>query len=308
VEAGELAREKTSSVQVSLGPDAFTLVARRFGESKHVHLHFEAAGALAGSQVGAGNLLIPIASQEGPVTIAVLEESPGSIKLDLDGDGRMDIHLVHTAGTGDLGSDGRQDHLHYLDAYDPEKVRVAHAYMRVTGGAWQVPEAIDNLKNPPPDSAVPPATRAPVQGNLPSEGSRPLRLGSDTDWELRIDADGDRQKELLLRFHQKAAGEPVTITAVQVSTGYSWSFTAETLPTQSPLSMDPLLVRTGDSRAQILGRFQAGVSAQILKAGERGFISQKMVESWKALSEEMIQLDPFGKVPRRTSPSRQAGG
>ena len=248
VDARDLEREKTVSALVNLGPDAFNLVGRRFGESNKVHLHFEGAGSLGESQLGTGSLLVPIASHEGPVTIAVLEQALGSIKLDLDGDGQMDVHLVHTAGTGDREPDGTQPHIHYIDAYDRDKVRVGHAQFRVRGAAWEVPAAIDNLKNPPPDSAVPPANRSPEQGDLPTEGAKPILLDSYTDWELRIDADGDRQKELLLRFHQKEAGAPVTITVVQVSTAYSSSFTAETIPTQSPMFMSPKLVRTGDGK------------------------------------------------------------
>jgi hypothetical protein len=242
IDPGELGREKTASAEITLGPDALTLVARRFGESKKVQLHVEGGN----QQIGLGNLLIPVASQEGPVTLTILEQGVGFIAVDLDGDGQMDARLVHTAGTGDREPDGTQDHLHYLDAYDRDKVKVAHAFFKVRGGSWQVPDPIDNLKNPAPDSAVPPAHQAPAQGNLPTEGSRPIQLASGTDWELRIDGDGDRQKELLLRFHQADTGKPVDVTAIQVSSGDSSSFQIGADQSQSPGFLDPVLAQASD--------------------------------------------------------------
>jgi len=241
--AQEIDAEKTATAQVSLGPDAFTLVARRFGESKKVHLHFEGTSE---HQVGLGNLLIPIASEEGPVSLAILSQQQGSIEVDLDGDGKMDARLVHTAGVDDVEPDGTQDHIHYLDAFDGDKFRVAHAMLKVRGKPWQVPVEIDNLKNPPPDSASAPLGRAPEQGNSPTEGSKPVQLASGNDWELRIDADGDRQKELLLRFHQKDSGKPVGVDLIQVSTGASSHFEIGTSEDQSPSFLDPVVVRAAD--------------------------------------------------------------
>ena len=242
LEAGELEREASTACLVALGGDTFHLRARRFGTSNSVHLRLDAD---AGEQHGQSNLLVPFASPEAPVRIALVAQSDGELLVDLDGDGQSDLRLVHTAVAREPDEDASQVHEHAVHAYDPEDVRVASARFSVRGEPWEVSPGMDAGDNPPPASAPTPPGQSPAQEDRPTEGSQPIRLHGG-DWEIRIDGDGDRHKELLFRFHQEDWGAPVRITAIQLSSGWSASFSALASESNDPAHMEPTLDRAAD--------------------------------------------------------------
>ena len=239
LDAAELARVQVSSAALQLGPDSFTLGARRFAESDEVQLFLEGAGATRISGGDNPNILVPMHKSFATVALKLLKVSGRQIEVDLDGDGEADVRLVHTANASDPVQ-GTRLHRHALSAYDRHGVNVGAAYVHVVGEPWDVPVELDRAKTPLPASQPTPSVVAPIQGDVPLEGSvtHTLRGG---DREIRVDLDGDRRKEILLRFHGE---NPTTITATQLSSGASHSFQ---LTSQSGKAMlSPLVVHTSE--------------------------------------------------------------
>jgi Domain of unknown function (DUF4157) len=255
--------ERVVSTALSFNGDAFTLRARRHGDSDQVVLSIA-------SKVGAEQVLVPLAAPapsakpssqaaapaaadadaaRAPLSLRVLHDDGRALSVDLDGDGRPDVAFLHTVlapqrssssfGHEDLSFDGSFDgsfgasfggsrdgaapepsYVHTFTAYDRDAVLVGRIVHKLPGApAGAIPPEQDAIKSPVPDGHAVPDGRAPVQGDVPGETSRAVRHAAK-DWELRIDGDGDRAKELLLRLVPGTASadhQPYALHVIQLS-------------------------------------------------------------------------------------------
>lgn len=242
----EQARIRKATASINLGPDTFTLSARRLGESNRVHLHFNSTNH---SEDGYGaNLAMEVpTATAGPVTLVLLSQSETGFEADLDGDGHADIRVVHTARTSTPRSDGSQDHTHFIDIYDLNGTRVDRTWFVVTGEEWNVPAAIDRELSPPPDSEPASGATAPMQSDLPTEATEPTRLAGG-DYELRVDSDGDRYKDLVIRISHPRPTDRIGITISQISSGKSVTITTPGDELNAIGTMNPRIVRIADGR------------------------------------------------------------
>ncbi|HEU5056525.1 MAG TPA: DUF4157 domain-containing protein, partial [Kofleriaceae bacterium] len=242
LDAAELARVEVSRASLQLGPDSFTLGARRFAESDEIQLFLEGAGATRISGGLDPNILVPMHKSFGKVAVKLLKVNGRDIEVDLDGDGEADARLVHTADTSDPVQ-GNRLHKHALHAYDRHGVNVGAAWVHVVGEPWDAPAELNRAKTPLPASQPTASVVAPTQGDVPLEGSitHTLRGG---DREIRVDLDGDRRKEMLLRFHGE---NPTTVTVTQLSSGTSHSLQLTSKSGKGTLS--PVVVRTSEGRS-----------------------------------------------------------
>ncbi|MEZ4363203.1 MAG: DUF4157 domain-containing protein [Kofleriaceae bacterium] len=244
-------QEQVVSTRLRFGGDEFTLRARRHGDSSRVVVAIS-------SKSGDDQVIVPVkppsvaaaataAAKPGtprepearaPLRLKVLKNDGRDLHLDLDGDGQLELALVHTVrapnlapgralmldpGFDDLGAGKPPEppsYVHTFSAYDADGVRVGDLVHKLPGYPGAVPANQDAFKSPPPGGAAMPASRQPVQGDVPGETSRGVRHPA-RDWELRLDGDGDRGKELLLRFIPGPAGDPrpYSLYVVQLSTG-----------------------------------------------------------------------------------------
>ncbi len=206
-------REHVAATQLTLNKDTFTLRARRHGDSNRVVL------SLAHER-GDSMVMVPLKSgAPARLSIAVLKNDGRDIDVDLDGDGQADAKLIHTVNAvqsrgmgmrgpsldryGDFGipmiPDEGDYYIHNVAAYDTDGVRVGTLIHKIPGYAGTIPPAQDEHKNPAPAGAAMPDDRAPLQGDVPGEAPVAVKHAA-RDWEIRIDADGDRTKEILLRM------------------------------------------------------------------------------------------------------------
>jgi hypothetical protein len=216
----ELAAERTVSVPVALGPDKATLTARRFGDSGRVLLTFDSEHRRASSRP---SLLVPFTGKQLAPRIA--SQSAGSFELDLDGDRKTDIRIVDTIRKPrPIGSKDHPEEVrwHDLEARDADGHHLSSATFVVAGPPVAIPEAMRDK----PKTGSPAWTDAKAP---PHQGDVAIQRSQAVGTELRIDADGDRRKELVLRFHRD--GDDVVTEVVQVATGVS-----HTLAKRVPLS------------------------------------------------------------------------
>jgi hypothetical protein len=230
-------QERVVSARFEVNGEAFTLRARRHGDSDQVVLSIV-------SKVGERQVLVtvPAAEPSGPAAakagkkpggdgeevaraalqLKIVHHDGRAMSIDLDGDGRPDAAFIHTVhapsarghfeplmfGSDDLRVDpdaGKVFTIHTFTAYDRDAVSVGAIVHKMEGWPAQpIPLDQDASKNPPPQGHAVPDERGPQQGDLPGETSRAISHTAK-DWELRIDGDGDRAKELLLRFVPGAA-------------------------------------------------------------------------------------------------------
>lgn len=265
--------ERVASTHLDLNGDAFALRARRHGDSNAVVL------SLAHAQ-GEDQVIVPLeGDRPGRITLAVLRSDGRDIELDLDGDGQLDARLVHTVhaprrrGSGmrpslgglddPLRSGGRDDdfYVHDLAAYDRDGVRVGTMVQKLPGTPGAIPPAQDAALSPAPAGASRPDDRAPIQGDLPGETPRAVQH-SARDWELRIDGDGDRTKEIVLRFAPRPAGvdqpQPYAMSVTQLSSGATagQSFTLSAEQARAFDAIGPQLVTATDG--ETAARIQLG--------------------------------------------------
>jgi hypothetical protein len=261
---GSSAQDRVASAKLALGSDAFTVRARRHGDADAVVLGLRSERGGAEEQV-----IVPLpkskakagAAQEvKPLTLRVLSSGGREIRLDLDGDGEAEATLIHTMRSTEpprpAGTTGPRpipllgkpsEHEHFLAVYDEAGVRTRDMRFRLPGSAGKIPEAQDAAKNPPPDGAPVPDSAEPVQGDSFHESSRAVRNVErpHRDWELRIDGDGDRGKELLLRFIPTSTsidvskGRTYTLKVIQLSSGASASATFS-LSADQALQFEPV--------------------------------------------------------------------
>lgn len=205
--------EHVAASQLTLNNDHFTLRARRHGDSKQVVLSLM-------HERGDSLVMVPLKSGA-PIklSMSILRNDGREIEVDLDEDGRADAKLIHTVnavqppggrmgmshpsidimgGFGGARGEGPY-YIHNVAAYDADGVRVGTMVHKMLGYAGVIPPAQDERQNPAPKGNAMPDDRAPLQGDIPGEGPTAFKHLAG-DWEIRIDADGDRTKELLLRI------------------------------------------------------------------------------------------------------------
>jgi hypothetical protein len=262
----ELAREKVMRHElVGPGPDKLALLARRLGDSDQVHIRIEAAKGGAKAITPDPNLVAPLPPECKKVELAVLGDDGRTIEIDLDGDKKSNLRLVHTIKA--TARDAEQLRSHIFNAYDPQGVLVDSARHAVLGKPVAIPAALDDGVAPAPKSAPLPADRAAAQGDVPLEASVAIkREGGDI--ELRIDGDGDRRKELALRFHTDDADagaglRKLQISVVQLSSGTAHTFTEHVLG-EYVERLQPVVAAVADGHGPAVIEVARGLSDRTL--------------------------------------------
>jgi hypothetical protein len=176
--------------------DTFTLDAHRYGDASAV------AVTLRGSDIpNPQTFVVPVDGELTTVGAKVVSNDGHTIKIDLNGDGKADVTLVHTVEQ--QSHDGvHSQRIHHFRQFDKDGVVVGPRdglqYANF-GPPLAIPAAQDEGKAAALASKEAPATRPPQQGDV--LGELPKALASPGDViEMRVDGDGDRTKELVLRF------------------------------------------------------------------------------------------------------------
>ncbi len=185
------------SVQtVKLLGASFQVKARRFGDSDKVQLRVD---PLDGESPKSSTALVPVKAPFAALGVKILKNDGRSIKLSLDKDGSEDAMLVHTVGATDEPGGSKQQRVHHLRTFDKEGMLLGEAETVHHGAKIKIPHAQDELGNKPDTDKEWPATRPPQQDDIAGETSKVFDRPGGIH-EMRIDGDGDRGKELLLRF------------------------------------------------------------------------------------------------------------
>lgn len=283
-------REAIASRKIKLLRDEFMLRARRHGDSGEVVL------GIVNAQ-GEHQVIVPLkGGAPKRLGVEVLQDDGRTLSIDLDCDGKPDATLVHTmrqfpppsatgryrgghlsrgritggiAGGVGVGVDPLErdpSYVHEIASYDPGGVLLGRMIQKMPGYPGVIPPEQDANKTPPPDGAAQPADKAPQQPEL-LPGQVPEAIQSTgKDWELRIDGDGDRTAELLLRFVPLAHFEPgkpanYTLRATQISSGVSaegpFSLTADQALQMN--AFGPQLTRAADGHT--FGEMDLGAGA-----------------------------------------------
>ncbi len=209
--------DRVSSQQLKLNGDEFELKARRFGDTNQVVLHLASASA---DKVTNANGLVPMKADIKSLGIKMLKNDGRTINLSLDQDKSSDVQLIHTVSAAD-DPDAGQRRIHYLRAFDADGILLHTFEALVLGNKVDIPEAQDESKNKPDTNKEWPANRPPAQEDTPGEVTTTIERSGGI-FEMRIDGDGDRGKELLVRFKagKLDKGElEVRVEMVQISSG-----------------------------------------------------------------------------------------
>lgn len=259
-------REAIATRKIKLLEDEFTLRARRHGDADGVVVSLSNA-------LGEHQVVVPAKIDPSKrLAIDLVKDDGRTLVLDLDCDGKPDATLIHTMrqypppGTGRyrggyLGGIGNDIdfqepdpyYVHEVAAYDLGGVLLGRMTQKMPGYPGAIPPGQDAIKTPAPAGAAQPATKAPQQEDLlPGQVPEAIQ-SSGRDWELRVDGDGDRTMELLLRFipaQPNEYGKPqkFTLRATQLSSGVTgegdFVLTAEQAASMNALG--PRLTRAAD--------------------------------------------------------------
>jgi hypothetical protein len=209
-------RETPVTKHIDLLGDGFDFTARRIGTTSQVQLHV--AGPME-----RGSIDDPILNRDPNDTIP-LPAAPKALSLDivgrgrdlmidLDGDHEPDIHLVHTAWAKPMPN-GKEQRVHLLRSFDMSGVFLKEHMFSKLGAPVAIPKDQDEVTRKPDLTKEWPANRPPAQADIPGEPME-VAYGPNGMRELRIDGDGDRSKELLLRFSYRDAGQ-VHMQVIQI--------------------------------------------------------------------------------------------
>ncbi|HEY6176600.1 MAG TPA: hypothetical protein VIX73_19225, partial [Kofleriaceae bacterium] len=213
-----LAREQQVAATTRFLGDEFQLKARRFGDTNQVQLHVIGPTTQPNADADA---MVTLANAPKTLTLKIVKNDGRDLHIDLDGDGKPDAFFVHTAVAEDQGK--LQDRTHILRQFDADGVFIGRDHVfAALGPPVKIPDAQSEAKAKPDLDKEAPASRAPAQGDRP--GEIPEHAGGPGNVrEIRIDGDGDRHKELLLRFKPGAPDAaqdlPVTMHVRMIATG-----------------------------------------------------------------------------------------
>jgi hypothetical protein len=177
---------------ITLAGSRITLQAQRFGTTNQVQLRVS-----GGDTPGHNPDHLVSFERLDHVGLTVLRNTGRELHIDLDANGQPDVRLVHTI------EDSGGLRIHHFRSFTPDGLFLGdhQAWTRDVG--TPIPDEQNEATHRPDTSLEWPATRPPGQadiaGELPVAITRP---GGIT--ELRIDADGDRDKDILMRFHVEA--------------------------------------------------------------------------------------------------------
>jgi hypothetical protein len=209
-------------LEVTLAGDRFKLRARRVGDTNNVDVTFEYTGK---EQVNRKTSWMRVLREDKleRLSLRALVNDGRNLHLDLSGDGKADLLLVHTVDAQTSGDERHQIRRHHIRQFDEDQQFKGELNFWVTGKAVPIPDAQDEKKNAPDLNAEFPTTRPPTQGNV--AGERPknyLKSGGIT--EIRMDGDGDQSKDLVVRVkqleqHTSGAASKCKVQIVQLLTG-----------------------------------------------------------------------------------------
>lgn len=261
-------RDAIASRKIKLLKEEHTLRARRHGDSDSVVLGIVSPG-------GDQQVIVPLPNGASKrLAVELLENDGRTLSIDLDCDGKPDATLIHTMRQvpdpdivdryrgGHLGRlpiydpyDPKPFYEHQLTAYDVGGVLLGRMVQRMPGyPPGVIPPEQDARKSPAPEGAARAATDGAQQPDLLPGQVPEAFQGTGRDWELRIDGDGDRTNELLLRFiptrldYDGAPKEHYMLRTTQISTGISSEAGVEMMGVQArSMAKDgPRLLRATD--------------------------------------------------------------
>jgi hypothetical protein len=213
-----LAREQVVATKLALLGDEFEIKARRFGDTKQVQLRI--AGPASGTSNPA-DVLVTLAEAPEKLTLTPVVNNGRDVQFDLDGNGKPDAFFVHTAAGTTQGK--QQDRTHILRQFDADGVFLGREHVfSALGPPVAIPKAQSEADARPDIDKEAPTSRAPLQGDAPGELPE-NQFGPGGVREVRIDGDGDRHKELVLRFKPGTAAAdhslPVAMHVTMIETG-----------------------------------------------------------------------------------------
>ena len=177
--------------------------AQRFGTGNQVQLR------LGDSGLADTDELVPFDHLD-HVTLTVITNTGRDLHLDLDGDGRIDVRIVHTI------EDAGGMRTRHLRSFTADGLLLHdHLVLSTDGVGTPIPPNLDERTHRPDTSLEWPANRPPAQGDLPGELPRAVeRPGGIT--ELRVDSDGGRRKDILMRFHPETTDAEGRVSRVRI--------------------------------------------------------------------------------------------
>jgi hypothetical protein len=179
--------------------DDFNVSAVRFGDAKSVAVTLSGTGEVPNPQT----FDIPIDGKLDKIAPKVVSNDGRTIKLDFNGDGKVDLTLVHTVEARTEPGGKIQSRMHHFRRFDKDGVLMGDykgGMLFGNGGApVAIPKAQDESQSAPDVDKEAPFSRAPAQAD--NAGELPLAIaGPGGVIEMRIDGDGDRTKELAIRL------------------------------------------------------------------------------------------------------------
>ena len=209
-------------LNLTFNGDPFKLRARRIGDTNDVMVDFEYTGK---EQINRKKSSFRVLREEKLTTLSLktLVNDGRSVELDLSGNGKADLILVHTVDANTSGDGRHQVRQHHFRQFDRDAQFKSELQFWVTGKAQSIPDTQDEKKSAPDLNAEFPTTAPPTQGNNP--GERPknyLKSGGIT--EIRMDGDGDQSKDLVVRVkqleaHDGGSAKKAKVQIVQLLTG-----------------------------------------------------------------------------------------
>ena len=209
-------------LDLTFNGDPFKLRARRIGDTNDVMVDFEYTGK---EQINRKKSSLRVLREDKltSLTLKSLVNNGRDLQLDLSGDGKADLIMVHTVD-GNTSGDGRnQVRQHHFRQFDKDQQFKAQLDFWVTGKAQVIPDNQDEKKAAPDTNAEFPTTAPPTQGNNPGERPRNyLKSGGLT--EIRLDGDGDQSKDLVVRVkkleaHEGGSAKRAKVQIIQLLTG-----------------------------------------------------------------------------------------
>lgn len=195
-------REAPISKAIELGGDEFTLTARKFGDTKQVQLAITGQRETFAGMADLHGDLVDLAQMPERLVLNV-DDRGRDLFIDLDGDRKPDARLSHTMKVEPRfpmdGKGVKQLRTHFVRVFDKDGVFVRQHQYESYGEPGTIPKGQDEAVDAPDLNAPWPNDRPPGQGDVPGQQPEAIpRQGGIV--ELRIDGDGDRGKELMLRF------------------------------------------------------------------------------------------------------------
>ncbi|HLL23393.1 MAG TPA: DUF4157 domain-containing protein, partial [Kofleriaceae bacterium] len=213
-------REAPVTKSIKVGGDDLTLTARKFGDTKQVQFAMTGQRETWAGTPDSHSDLVELATMPERLVIHV-DDRGRDLFIDFDGDKKPDLRLSHTMKVVPHypmdGKGVKQVRTHFIRLFDKDGVFIRHHQYETYGEPGAIPKGQDEAVDAPDLDAPWPNDRPPGQGDVPGQQPEAIsRQGGIV--ELRIDGDGDRGKELMLRFKPVASktDAPIDLEVVRL--------------------------------------------------------------------------------------------